>query len=254
MLSSAVHIDGKYTQAIPQYGTERRGAPVVAFCRIADEFIKERDLVHEPDIVVVLDPLLGRTVNVAQGLKEGGLVLVNHPGTYMEAGLSGNFKVATVDATKIALETIGRPITNTAILGAFAKITGLVRPEALEEVIRKELPERIVETNIKAMRAAYDAVSEPMDAVNVPKSKPVEAKKSSAPLISYSRNVADWRVFRPEINKEKCVGCKRCWVYCPETAIKMVDRKAVVQYDYCKGCGICAEECPVGAITMELEA
>ena len=81
ILASAMHLGGKYAQAIPQYGTERRGAPVVAFCRIDDSHIKARDLVHEPDIIVVLDPLLNRTVDVASGLKEGGLAIVNHPGS-----------------------------------------------------------------------------------------------------------------------------------------------------------------------------
>lgn len=252
ILASAIHIDGKYTQAIPQYGTERRGAPVVAFCRIADERIKERDLVHEPNIVVVLDPLLGRTVDVTQGLRKGGLALINHPGTYKDAGLAGDFKVATVDATKIALETLGRPITNTAILGALAKVTGLVNIESLEEAVRREFPERIVASNVKAMHRAFEEVSEPMDASNLPKTEQVR-KVSSKPLISYSRDVADWRVFRPIIDKDACVGCKRCWVYCPETAISMIDGKADVNYHYCKGCGICSEECPVGAIKMELE-
>jgi 2-oxoacid:acceptor oxidoreductase gamma subunit (pyruvate/2-ketoisovalerate family)/2-oxoacid:acceptor oxidoreductase delta subunit (pyruvate/2-ketoisovalerate family) len=252
MLASAVHIEGKYTQAIPQYGTERRGAPVVAFCRIADEYIRVRDLVHEPDIVVVLDPMLSKTVDVTQGLKKNGLVLVNHPGIYLETGISGDFKVATVDATKIALETIGRPITNTAILGAFAKVTGLVKLASIEESIKNEFPARFVEPNIKAMQKAYEAVSEAVDAIDVPKAKRIETK-SAEPIISYSRNVADWRVFRPVINVDKCVGCKRCWIYCPETAIKMVEGKAEIQYSYCKGCGICAEECPVGAIEMESE-
>jgi len=171
----------------------------------------------------------------------------------MEAGLSGGFKVATVDATKIALEALGRPITNTAILGAFAKVTGLVKLGSLEEAVRREFPARIVESNIRAMRDAYEAVAEPMDATGVEKMKRVETK-STEPLISYSRNVADWRVFRPVIDKNTCVGCKRCWVYCPETAIEIVEGKAEVRYSYCKGCGICAEECPVGAIEMELEA
>jgi len=198
------------------YGTERRGAPVVAFCRIDDRRIRERDLVHEPDIVVVLDPLLGKTVDVTNGLKEGGLVLVNHPKTYMETGLAGDFKVATVDATKIALETLGRPITNTAILGAFAKATGLVELESLEKAIEAEFPDRIVGSNIQ-------------------------------------RDVADWRVFHPVIDKEKCVGCKRCWIYCPEIAISMIDGKADVNYDHCKGCGICSEECLVDAITLVKE-
>lgn len=252
ILASAIHVEGKYTQAIPQYGTERRGAPVVAFCRIDDARIRERDLVHKPDIVVVLDSLLGKTVDVTQGLKEGGLVLVNHSGTYKETGLAGAFNVATVDATNIALETLGRPITNTAILGAFAKVSGLVTLESLEEAIRHELPGRIVDPNIEAVRRAFKEVSKPMDASALPRGEMVK-KESSKPLISYSRDVADWRVFRPVIDEEKCVGCRRCWIYCSETAISMIDGKAYVNYDYCKGCGICVEECPVAAIKFERE-
>ncbi len=234
------------------YGTERRGAPVVAFCRVDDARIRERDLVHEPDIVVVLDPLLSRSVDVTEGLKQGGLVLINYPGTYKETGLAGNFKIATVDATKIALDILGRPITNTAILGAFAKASGLVKLESLEEAIKSELPSRIVASNVETMRRAYAETSAPADASGLKKAEIVK-KVSTAPLISYSRVVSDWRISHPVVDKVKCVGCKRCWVYCPETAISMVEGKAEVNYDYCKGCGICSEECLVGAIKMERE-
>ncbi len=253
ILASAVHLEGKYTQAIPMYGTERRGAPVVAFCRIDDSRIRERDLVHDPDMVVVLDPLLGKTVDVTEGLKPGGLALINHPGTYKEAGLSGDFRVATVDATKIALEVLGRPITNTAILGALAKVSGQLGLKSLEEAIKNELPSRIVASNVEAARRAFEGVSEPRDASNLPKTERVK-KASSKPLISYSREVSDWRVFHPVIEGESCVGCKRCWVYCPEAAITMNEGKAEVNYDYCKGCGICIEECRVGAMKSEKEA
>ena len=252
ILASAIYLEGKYTQAIPMYGTERRGAPVAAFCRINDTRIRERDLVHEPDIVVVLDPLLSRSVDVTDGLKSGGLIIVNHPGTYKDTGLAGNFKIATVDATKIALDIIGRPITNTAILGAFAKATGLVKLESLEEAVKGELPSRIIATNVEAMRRAYAETSAPADASGLKKAEVVK-KASTQPLISYSRVVSDWRVTHPVIDKVACVGCKRCWVYCPETAISMVEDKAEVNYDYCKGCGICAEECLVHAIKMERE-
>jgi len=253
ILASAVYLEGKYTQAIPMYGTERRGAPVVAFCRIDDSRIREIDLVHEPDIVVILDPLLTKTVDVTEGLKQGGLVLINNPGNYKETGLSGNFRVSTVDATKIALEVLGRPITNTAILGAFAKVSGQLGLRSLEEGIRNELPDRIVASNIEAARRAFEEVSEPHDASSLPRVEMVK-KESTKPLISYSREVADWRIFHPVIDVDKCVGCKRCLVYCPEAAIMMSGGKAGVSYDYCKGCGICIEECRVGAITSEREA
>ena len=252
ILASAMHLAGKHAQAIPQYGTERRGAPVVAFCRVDDEYIKARDLVHEPDIIVILDPTLSRSVDVANGLKEGGLSIVNHSGSYKDAGLSGKFKVATVDATKIALETLGRPITNTAILGAFAKATGLIDMDSLEKAVREEFPPRIVESNILAMRKAYEGVSEAVDVGTLPRRR-VAAKASKEPLISYSRDVSDWRVHRPVVDGSKCVKCQRCWIYCPEAAVTVGEGGAEINYTYCKGCGICAEECPVDAISMELE-
>jgi len=249
ILASAIHLEGKFTQAIPMYGTERRGAPVSAFCRVDDTRIRERDLVHDPDIVVVLDPLLNRSVDVTDGLKKGGLVIVNHPGSAKETGLAGDFKVATVDATKIALDVIGRPITNTAILGAFAKATNLVTVDSLAKSLHMELSERLIPKNVEAMKKAYEATNVPVDASGFKKAEGVK-KASNQPIISYSRNVSDWRVVRPVVDEEKCVGCKRCWVYCPETAIEMRENKAKINYDYCKGCGICSEECLVGAVKM----
>jgi 2-oxoacid:acceptor oxidoreductase gamma subunit (pyruvate/2-ketoisovalerate family)/2-oxoacid:acceptor oxidoreductase delta subunit (pyruvate/2-ketoisovalerate family) len=252
ILASAIYLEGKYTQAIPMYGTERRGAPVAAFCRVDDTRIRERDLVHEPDIVVVLDPLLNRSVDVTDGLKKGGLVIVNHPGSAKDTGLAGDFRVSTVDATKIALDVIGRPITNTAILGAFAKATGIVTIDSLAKSLSMELSDRLIPKNVEAMKKAYEETSAPVDASGFKKAEMVK-KVSTQPLISYSRNVADWRVMRPVVDKAKCVGCKRCWVYCPETAIEMKENKAEINYDYCKGCAICSEECLVGAVKMVRE-
>jgi len=241
ILATALYYEGKYTQGIPMYGTERRGAPVVSFLRIGDSRINERDLVHEPDLVVVLDPLLGRTVPVTEGLKEGGMVLINHPRGGRETGLGGRFKVATVDATNIALKEIGRLITNTAILGAFAKVTGMVALESLEKAINEQWSGRVAEMNVRAVRKAYEQATEPVDVSDV---KPVEVVKPTPG----DMDVSSWRVFRPELDMEKCVGCRRCYILCPEVAISMKDNKAEINYKHCKGCGICAEECPVGAI------
>lgn len=246
ILATALYFEGKFTQGIPMYGTERRGAPVVSFLRVGEKRINERDLVHEPDIVVVLDPLLGRSVPVTDGLKEGGLVLINHTRTGKETGIGGSFRVATVDATKIALETIGRPITNTAILGAFAKVTGMVNIESLEKAIKDQWPGKIADMNINAARRAYDLANEPVDVSGVP---PVEALKQRLDV----RDVSSWRVFRPVLVKEKCVGCRRCYILCPEVAITMNEGIADINYKFCKGCGICAEECPVNAIKWEQE-
>ncbi|UCD43933.1 MAG: 2-oxoacid:acceptor oxidoreductase family protein [Candidatus Bathyarchaeota archaeon] len=241
VLATALYYDGKFTQGIPMYGTERRGAPVSSFLRVGEERIDERDLVHEPDMVVVLDPLLGQTVPVTDGLKKGGLVLINHPRGGRETGLGGEFKVATVDATRIAMETLGRPITNTAILGAFAKVTGSVTLESLEKAVLKQWPGRIGEVNITAVRKAYDEANMPVDVSDI---EGIEVK----PVGMMDRDVSSWRIFRPEIDAKKCIGCRRCYIFCPEVAITMAEDKAEINYKHCKGCGICVEECLVEAI------
>jgi 2-oxoacid:acceptor oxidoreductase gamma subunit (pyruvate/2-ketoisovalerate family)/2-oxoacid:acceptor oxidoreductase delta subunit (pyruvate/2-ketoisovalerate family) len=247
VLATALYYEGRFTQGIPMYGTERRGAPVVSFLRVGDERVDERDLVHEPDMVVVLDPLLGRNVPVTEGLKEGGLVLINHPRGGRESGLGGPFRVATVDATRIAMETLGRPITNTAILGAFAKVTGMVSLESLEKAVLDQWPGKIGDVNVRAVRRAYEEANDPVDVSDV---EGIKVKRLSI----LDRDVSSWRIFRPEIDAEKCVGCRRCYIFCPEVAISMAEGKAVINYQYCKGCGICFEECPAKAISFEEEA
>ena len=253
ILAEAVYHDGKYSQAIPMYGTERRGAPVTAFVRIDDVRVRERDLVHEPDIVVCLDALLSKRQGIVEGLKKGGLALLNYPHPPEEVPLGGEFNIATVDATSIALETLRRPITNTAILGAFARVTGLVKLESIEKAILHRFPGRLGEMNIAAVRRSYEEVHMP---------KPAKSKQplgESTPLTSSGygvlRSVADWRVFRPVWDLDKCIGCRLCWIYCPETAISWDVEKNKPQVDYrkCKGCGICVNECPVKAIEFKRE-
>ena len=114
-----------------------------------------RSLIHEPDYVVVLDPLLRNTVNITEGLKSGGTIIINSAAPPEEIEFMSQYKVATVDATKIALETIGRPITNTTMMGALVKATGLVDLSSVEKQIEHRFP-AIAEKNIKALRRAYE--------------------------------------------------------------------------------------------------
>lgn len=251
LIAEAVAKEGRYAQAIPMYGTERRGAPVTAYVRIDDRPIRRRDLVHEPDIVIVIDPILSRKPSVAAGLKSGGLLLLNYPKPPEEVEIGGDFMVSTVDATTIALETLGRPITNTAVLGAFSRVTGITKLESLEEAILKRFPGEIGERNIEALRRAYKEVHPPK-----PAKGPLRPGEEEPPHVTgygVLKSVADWRVFRPVVNLDKCVGCRLCWIYCPETAISLVDEKPVIDYDKCKGCGICVHECPVKAIEFVRE-
>ncbi|UCH56696.1 MAG: 2-oxoacid:acceptor oxidoreductase family protein [Candidatus Bathyarchaeota archaeon] len=249
LLAEAAFIDGKFSQAIPMYGTERRGAPLTAYVRFDDVRVRERELVHEPDIVVVLDPLISTEQSVAEGLKKGGLLILNTSSPPEEVTVGGDFRVATVDATMIALETLKRPITNTAILGAFSKAAGFPKLESFEKAILHRFLGRIGEMNIAAVRMSYERVSE----VKQAPIKEATTVKRDIHVGGYGvlKDVSSWRVFTPKINLDKCTSCKSCWLFCPETAIKWVENKPEIEYHKCKGCGICVNECPVDAIEFE---
>jgi pyruvate ferredoxin oxidoreductase gamma subunit/2-oxoisovalerate ferredoxin oxidoreductase gamma subunit len=161
LLASAAHKDGLYAQSFPAFGVERRGAPVLAFTRIDKEYVNLRCEIYKPDHVVVLDPTLLLSIDVTSGLKEGGSVLINSPERPPYFGLSDSFHVATVDANAIAVEKgLGSktaPIINTAILGAFAKLTGIVSLEAIRKAIVEGAPVK-KEENALAAKIAYESV------------------------------------------------------------------------------------------------
>jgi len=161
VLAAAVFQEGKYAQSFPAVGVERRGAPVMAFTRIDDRPVRIRCQIYKPDHIVVLDPTLIEAVDVTAGLKEGGWIIINsseHPAAF---GLPAKYRVATVDANSIAIKyRLGprtAPIVNTAILGAFAKVTGLVSLEALAQAVREAVPIK-PEENVAATREAYESV------------------------------------------------------------------------------------------------
>jgi 2-oxoacid:acceptor oxidoreductase gamma subunit (pyruvate/2-ketoisovalerate family) len=156
LVARAAISEGKYAQSFPSFGPERRGAPVLAFLRISDEFIRVRTDIYEPDIVVVLDAGLLRAVDVTSGLKDEGKVIVNSRKSPAELKSEFGYKwpVATVNATKIAGETIGMPITNTAMIGALLKVTEAVKMESLADQFRERFGAR-AKGNIEAMKRAY---------------------------------------------------------------------------------------------------
>ena len=160
VLAVAAFKEGKDVQAFPMFGVERRGAPVAAFTRIDEKPIDIKCQIYEPDAVVVLDPTLMEVVDVTSGLKAGGPVIINSKKDPKEFHLKTG-KVYTVDATNIAVENrLGsrtNPIVNTAILGAFSKVTGTVGMKAIEVAIDETAPVK-PEENKKAAKQAYDAV------------------------------------------------------------------------------------------------
>jgi len=159
LVARAAISEGKYAQSFPSFGPERRGAPVLAFLRISDAFIRIRTDIYEPDIVVVLDPGLLRAVDVTSGLKDKGKVIVNSSKSPADLKSEFGYKwpVATVNATKIAGETIGMPITNTAMIGALIKVTGAAKMEALAEQLQERFGAR-AKGNIEAMNRAYKEI------------------------------------------------------------------------------------------------
>ena len=150
---------GKYAQGFPSFGPERRGAPVAAFTRIDDKKIDVRSGIYEPDVVLVLDASLIGLVNVTDGLKPDGKLIVNTHKTPAEIRKELNFggTVATVDGTAIARQEMGVPIANTTMIGALLKVTGVMELEATKEAIEHRFG-RIAQKNLNAMKRAYDEI------------------------------------------------------------------------------------------------
>lgn len=160
VLAVAIFSEGQFVQSFPAFGVERRGAPVTAFLRIDKEFINLRNEIYAPDHIIVLDPTLMMNDSIFAGLKKGGWVLVNSKHSISNSKLKEN-KLAYVDASSIALKnklgSATSPIVNTAILGAFAKITGLCSIDSVCEAIKKGVPVK-PDANAAAAREAYSGV------------------------------------------------------------------------------------------------
>ena len=165
ILSVAAFLEQRYAQAFPSFGSERTGAPVVSFCRIDDKEIRLREPILEPDALIVQDPTLFRAIDVCQGLKGTGYLLVNSNRTLNELHLATVAQqlpaghVLAVPASELALRHIGRPLPNAALLGAFAALTGIVQLQSVVAAIREAFPEKIADGNVAAATAAHDAVT-----------------------------------------------------------------------------------------------
>ncbi len=159
ILAVAAFKEDKDIQAFPIFGVERRGAPVAAFLRMDEKPIDIKTQIYEPDAVVVLDPSLLDVVNVTEGLKQGGIVIINSLKKPDEFDFGDDKKVFTVDATTIAIEnnlgTRTSPIVNTAILGAYSKAVGNVQMPAITQAIMENAPIK-PEENVKAAEQAYN--------------------------------------------------------------------------------------------------
>jgi 2-oxoacid:acceptor oxidoreductase gamma subunit (pyruvate/2-ketoisovalerate family) len=159
LLARAAIAEGKHIQSFPEFGPERMGAPVTAFTRISTEPIMIHCAVYNPDVVAVLDPTLLKTVKVADGLsEEGGNIIVNtKEGPKETRRLLGTNKgkVWTVQASEISLKILGMPITNTAMLGAVARVTGIVSLGTIEKMIKGRFKAEVAEKNFAVVKEAY---------------------------------------------------------------------------------------------------
>ena len=164
MLSVAAFEQGRHAQAFPSFGSERTGAPVVAFCRIDEHEIRLREPILAPDVLIVQDPTLLHQVDVFQGLQPDGYVLINSRKTFAQLGLAdvaARFRperLVTVPATDIAMKHLGRPLPNAVLLGGFAALAELVTLEAVAHAIRDTFSGKVAEANVAAATEAYDYV------------------------------------------------------------------------------------------------
>ncbi|MFY9315703.1 MAG: 2-oxoacid:acceptor oxidoreductase family protein [Burkholderiales bacterium] len=165
MLSIAAFREGRHAQAFPSFGSERTGAPVVAFCRMDDREIRLREPVLEPDALIIQDPTLLHQVDLFAGLAGTGCVLINTTRDLHDLGLkemAQKFRFLAVPATELALKHVGRPLPNAALLGGFAAIAGLISIDAVAAAIREKFSGAVAEGNVAAAAAAHDYVRREM--------------------------------------------------------------------------------------------
>lgn len=277
LLAQAAISTGMYAQAFPNFGAERRGAPVTAFLRVSDSPIYLRERIDSPDVVVVLDPTLIGMVDVTYGLSPGKTVIVNAATGQadLSESIAGCYSLGLVNASRIATETLGVPITNTAIIGALIKAIGLVPLEALAEPVKKRFG-KLAEKNLSAMRKAFDEthvtkapsndgateLKDPEDWETIMRKEALHPWQKveigcdvHKPGSCSEFQTGNWRTAGyPVIDKEVCISCGICWILCPDMAFSQGDN-GDISWDgrYCKGCGICADVCPKQAISMEEE-
>ena len=168
LLSVAAFSEGQFAQAFPSFGSERTGAPVVAFCRMADHEIRVREPITSPDALIIQDPTLLHQVDVFGGLQPDGYLLINSSKGLIDLGLEellASFRpehLLNVPATEIAREAVGRPIANAVLLGGFAALTGAVSLDAVAAAIRDRFSGALAEGNVTGARRAFDYVRQHM--------------------------------------------------------------------------------------------
>ena len=276
LLAQAAIAENRHAQGFPSFGAERRGAPVAAYLRVSDSAICLREKINEPDVVVILDPSLVKSVDVFQGLRDGGTIILNTP-SRDACGLEvfhHRYRLAVVDANRIAVDTLGIPIGNTAMIGALLRATGVVRQESLRDPVSHRFG-RLAGKNLQAIRRAYKqtAIIAAGDGVQADKNRGRETVHGpeldalhayvdlsvgcdiTRPGSTDGFFTGNWRTSgKPVTVLSQCTKCGLCWILCPDMAYQP---NSLGYFDlddrYCKGCGTCVEQCPKGAISLQGE-
>jgi pyruvate ferredoxin oxidoreductase gamma subunit len=280
ILGTAAFLHGYEAQDFPIYGAERRGAPIVAFTRIADRPILMRGPITEPDCVIIADETLLADVpgGPLAGVTHNTVVFVNtdlSPEALRERiAIPGG--LITLDVTRRVEEALGSPRSLSGALGGVAcRMVATIDLHQMNQAVRQELgaldlPEAAVEKNAALAEACFHALPMPVWDRDGTAPKPASGTRPialtfhpaavSAPSIlthanTRLRHTGDWRFFRPEIDRERCNRCGICVLRCPDGVIALdKDGYPVIDYEECKGCLICASECPLHVITSEKEA
>ena len=280
IVTRAGFLAGMVVQDSPLFGAERRGAPVVAFARLADEPILERGYIDCPDALVVMDASLLRhaEADVLAGIGAETVVLVNSGSSPAEVarryGIAG--RVVTLDVSSLALDVLGKHLLSAPVAGFVAKVGRLVPWETVATAVRIELAaagvsRALIGRNLAVTERAFTAapsvglpdwragrattLARPRPAFVVPHLPArVAAPTIVGPATSPLRVLDGWRVYRPVIELSRCTRCMLCFALCPEGAIRLDDQTyPVVDYAHCKGCLVCAAECPPGVISQVRE-
>jgi pyruvate ferredoxin oxidoreductase gamma subunit len=166
MLSVAAFREGRHAQAFPSFGSERMGAPVVSYCRIDDREIRLREPIQNPDAVIIQDPTLLHSIEVFNGLKPDGYILINSARTFEDLGIDDfvasfpDGHVREVGATELAMKHVNRPVPNAALLGGFAAMSGMLHMDSVAAAIMDKFPGAIGKANVAAAREAYGMTTE----------------------------------------------------------------------------------------------
>ncbi|HLK10778.1 MAG TPA: 2-oxoacid:acceptor oxidoreductase family protein [Candidatus Binatia bacterium] len=274
IVSRAAFLAGRVAQDAPLYGAERRGAPVVAFVRLADRGpITERGYVERPDAVVVMDDslLAQPEAGVLEGVSRATLVLANSRAgaEALRARFGVAARVVALDVSRIALASLGRHVLSAPTAGFTAKVAGLAGWDEVARAVETELAEvglaaDLVARNLAATRRAFEAA--PLVGIAPGREAPAPAAAPrgfvvprlpaavAAPSVlaagtSALKTTEGWRVSRPVIDLGRCTRCFLCFALCPEGAISLdASSYPIIDYQHCKGCLVCVTECPPRAI------